>query len=823
MPESKRQLAAIMFTDIVGYTKLMGNDEQKALDLVARGMAFQKELVRQYHGVWIKEIGDGAFARFNSALDAVNCSIEIQRKSRADFEGELRIGIHLGDVTIENNDALGDGVNIASRIESITDPGGIYISESVEKAIRGRIEIQTRFLGNLSLKNVSYEVGTYALQGVGLPVPDLASKEKLSGTFSAEIKRRGVLRAGLTYLIISLLLFVLHNQLDVISDLSNWISAMFVAVLVIGFPLSLWLAWKFERSPEGFVLTTSKESWRNPLKASERKPLTGYLSILGLLIIICFLYLYPQSSSNNFNNSELKDNKSIAFLPLQNISDEENDYLANGVKSEIATYLRNIPDLKVYAGLDVEQLLKNNLTKKEIGSKLGVTSTLEGSIWKEKKRFKLNLVLTDLETDEILWNKSYEKEYDLIMDVVSEVAQDLAQSIKIALDPEQQLKITAKPTASPEAYDLNLRAWQVRARSFYSNNRDSVLLVSNNIGRKALEYDPEYVHAYELIAANEVDMGNIDTAAIIMNKMLEKFPYHSITYKLKGGIDFYLGKYATALTNYRKAIELGSSDPWIFMQVGRILCFVEKNYEEGLPYMIKGAELPPNPGMSAIFAWLPNAFWNIGDYEKSLYWTDRYFNYASNCNALTQLVWNFQIQNQHEKSTQILDSLCSQLNCSYCDMGYIMVNLYSGNIAEAVSIYQQGPDVSWNNYFHRFWSGYLKIKAGEAEEGVEILNNLKSEIEINPRIGMGNIDWTHLLAATYAALGSKEKALELLLNWGEYSLLPGELEFMLSNPMYENLLEEPAYIDLCKRMDQEKAEIRARIADLEARGAFRIN
>ena len=133
-----RQLAAIMFTDIVGYTALMGKDSAKALELVRISKEIQKPLVEKHHGQWLKEMGDGALAKFNTALDAVNCSIEIQEIARGKLDAKLRIGLHLGDITIENNDVYGDGVNVASRLESIADPGGIYISDAIEKAIQGQ-------------------------------------------------------------------------------------------------------------------------------------------------------------------------------------------------------------------------------------------------------------------------------------------------------------------------------------------------------------------------------------------------------------------------------------------------------------------------------------------------------------------------------------------------------------------------------------------------------------------------------------------------------------------------------------------------------------
>ena len=187
MPHATRQLAAIMFTDIVGYTALMGKDTAKALELVRISKEIQKPLVEKHNGKWLKEMGDGAMAQFSTALDAVNCSIEIQEVARAKLDGKLRIGIHSGDITIEDDDVYGDGVNVASRLESIADPGGIYISDSIEKAIRGLGDVQAKYFGEIKLKNVAYGVRTYAVQGVGLPVPEVKDDKELSGHLWAEI------------------------------------------------------------------------------------------------------------------------------------------------------------------------------------------------------------------------------------------------------------------------------------------------------------------------------------------------------------------------------------------------------------------------------------------------------------------------------------------------------------------------------------------------------------------------------------------------------------------------------------------------------------
>jgi class 3 adenylate cyclase/TolB-like protein len=176
-----RKLAAIMFTDIVGYTSLMGRDSEKALELLRRNRDIQVPLIKKHGGKWLKEMGDGTLAQFDSAIDSVLCVEEIQKMARKKLGAKLRIGIHLGDVTIENEDVFGDGVNIAARLQSIADPGGIYISESIFEAIRARKDIHCEILGDIQLKNVDHPVKTYYLRGKGLPTPSMRKKNQLMG------------------------------------------------------------------------------------------------------------------------------------------------------------------------------------------------------------------------------------------------------------------------------------------------------------------------------------------------------------------------------------------------------------------------------------------------------------------------------------------------------------------------------------------------------------------------------------------------------------------------------------------------------------------
>jgi len=158
-----RQLAAIMFTDIVGYTALMGDDEQKAFGLLKTNREIQKPIIEQFNGKWLKEIGDGVMASFNTVSDAVNAAIKIQEDCNAAKKFQLRIGIHQGEVVVEADDVFGDAVNIAARIQSAAKPGAIYISETVQHNVSNKNHIQTKFVKEETLKNVKEPVRMYEI------------------------------------------------------------------------------------------------------------------------------------------------------------------------------------------------------------------------------------------------------------------------------------------------------------------------------------------------------------------------------------------------------------------------------------------------------------------------------------------------------------------------------------------------------------------------------------------------------------------------------------------------------------------------------------
>ncbi len=198
-----RQLAAIMFTDISGYTALMGNDEQKAYDILRKNRALHKPIIEEFNGRWIKELGDGVLASFNTVSDAVNAAFKIQHQCNVAKEFQLSIGIHQGEIMVEDGDIYGDAVNVASRIQTLGVPGSVLFSKKIKDEIHNKTEFQTVSLGSFEFKNVEEPLEVFALSNPGFVVP---RKEQMKGklkTPAAKSKKPIYIIASVAVLLLS--------------------------------------------------------------------------------------------------------------------------------------------------------------------------------------------------------------------------------------------------------------------------------------------------------------------------------------------------------------------------------------------------------------------------------------------------------------------------------------------------------------------------------------------------------------------------------------------------------------------------------------------
>jgi class 3 adenylate cyclase/TolB-like protein/Tfp pilus assembly protein PilF len=185
MDSERRELAAIMFTDIVGYATLVQKDEAKALRLLAEHRKLVRSALAEHGGREVKTIGDGFMIEFAGALQAARCALAIQKASAdrnaslpEDRRVQVRVGLHVGDVVREGGDIVGDGVNIASRIEPMAEPGGICISQQVYDQVRNKLGVEITSMGQKALKHIDAPVTLYSLGTEPAPIRSAAPPPK---------------------------------------------------------------------------------------------------------------------------------------------------------------------------------------------------------------------------------------------------------------------------------------------------------------------------------------------------------------------------------------------------------------------------------------------------------------------------------------------------------------------------------------------------------------------------------------------------------------------------------------------------------------------
>ena len=420
--EPKRKLAAIMFTDMVGYTSLMQDDEPKARELIESQREIITPLVKKHDGEVLQYVGDGTFCTFNSAIEAVNCAIEIQL-ALLTVEGiNLRIGIHVGDVVSKGEEIYGDGVNVASRLEPLAEPGGILISERVYDDIRNQPDMDAEFLGEKSLKNVDRPIKIYCLTGEGLIESNPFEEEQKSDVVSTDIVKEEI-----------------------------------------------------------------------STKPASKKQLPWAVGAAVIAILLVVLWNLPFFSSGDIVLEASGEIRSIAVLPLENLSgDPEKEYFSDGMTEALIADIAKIRSLKVISRTSVMQYKGVRKPLPEIGKELNVDAILEGSVLLIGDEVRITAQLIRAATDEHLWAESYTDKLENVLSLQSRIAKAIAKEIKITLSPDEELKLTSIKKINPEAHEAFLRG-----KHFWNKRTGDDI-------KKALEYFQEAVNIEPLYALAHV-------------------------------------------------------------------------------------------------------------------------------------------------------------------------------------------------------------------------------------------------------------------------------------------------------------------------------
>lgn len=324
-------------------------------------------------------------------------------------------------------------------------------------------------------------------------------------SFLAELKRRNVYKVAVAYGIVAWLLIQIATQVFPFFAIPNWTVRFLVVCLVLGLPIALVLAWMFELTPEGLKRTEDVALHESITRSTGRK--LDFAIIAVLLIVIAFLIISRREAGPPSIPEAAGFDKSIAVLPFQNMSDEqENTFLAEGVQDDILTALTKVADLKVISRISVMGYATNaNRDLREIGRALGVAHVLEGSVRRAGGRVRVTAQLIDTRTNTQSWAERYDRDVTDVFAIQSDIAQQITRELQARLSPLEKSAIEKPPTNDISAFDLYTRARTLRLTASFGPLFKDRLLQAVELLNEAVARDPKFLLAWcELATADDI-------------------------------------------------------------------------------------------------------------------------------------------------------------------------------------------------------------------------------------------------------------------------------------------------------------------------------
>ena len=301
----------------------------------------------------------------------------------------------------------------------------------------------------------------------------------MSGFFE-ELQRRKVYRVAAAYVVAAGFLIQIASAVFPAWEVPNWSLRLVIALLLVGFPIALILAWAYDITAQGIQITPQTGTHR-------RRNLILLIVAAVIVSAAAGFFLLPRAVWH-------KVDKSVAVLPFQNLSsDPENAYFADGIQEEVLTRLAKIADLKVISRASTQQYQSEPGNLAEIAKQLGVANILEGSVQKAGNQVRVNVHLVNVQTGSQLWAETYDRKLSDIFAVETEIAKGIAESLQATLTGREEQALAANPTNNPEAYDAYLRGLAFEARSNYSSD---ALFKAIDFYDLAVRLDPNFALAW---------------------------------------------------------------------------------------------------------------------------------------------------------------------------------------------------------------------------------------------------------------------------------------------------------------------------------------
>lgn len=434
MSES-RKLNTILFADIAGYTALMHSNEDQALSFLETFKNFLENFVPQFNGKIVQYFGDACLLSFDSTTLGVQCAMELQKEFIKE-KLPIRIGMHLGEVVFTETNVFGDGVNIASRIESMGVSGSVLVSQAIRDQLKNKKEFALVSVGKFEFKNVSEPLEVFAVVNDGLVLP---KRGEMKGKFKEKTSPMQLAQNALIYLGVAWVVIELFNLVILKLDLDPLIINILIIFLVFGLFITLSVSYfKGRWNKKAIILNTVII-----LLAIFS---SGIYAMNPLLFNPSSLRIIPVIQDKNL----LQDLSSLAVLPIENnLGDDEHDYLLAGMHDGLITEIGKTGTIKTISRTSMKTFTETTKTIKQIGKELEVEAILESGLYRIGQDYVLRLKIFDTRTEDILWTGEYTTSVPQLPNTLNAITEIVSKTIDKAI----QVVIETHEDLSPESYE----------------------------------------------------------------------------------------------------------------------------------------------------------------------------------------------------------------------------------------------------------------------------------------------------------------------------------------------------------------------------------
>ncbi len=621
----ERKLTTVVAMDVVGYSRLMERDEAGTLDILKSvRSAIIEPAIDRHAGRTVKLMGDGALLEFASVVEALQCAVDIQSEIASRNRGTVparkllfRIGLHLGDVIVEQGDIYGDGVNVAARLESIAPPGGIVLSKQVYDQIGASIAVPLVSIGGQTVKNISRSIEAYR---VDLSAEDGGDSTIRFDDFELdtalyELRKSGE-RVPVEPQVFDLLVFLARNQ-----DRTVTREEIFTAI------------WG-ERIVSDSALSSQIKAARRALGDDGVSQ-----SMIATVHGRGFRFVAPVENAERVTSGRsrappgsdvpraIAERPTVAVLPFDNLSsDPDEAYISDGISEDIITALSKNRWLSVVARNPSFAFRDSPEGVRVIGEKLNAGYIVTGSVRRAGTRFRITIQLVDTATEQCVWSERFDRNMSDIFELQDEISALVAARLEAELGLAEQLKAARRPRKNRGAWDL----YQLGAAEFYRFTPESNLKCQELL-RQSILLDPDFASAHSRLAYAIVlsmvyfdtipDKDLLDEALASARRAIKLDDQDANSYFTAGRVHLARQEYEQAIDALQYALELNPCLAVTYCGLGDSLAY-EGRLDEAIEQFDIAIKLSPHdPFRWAFYSYRALAHIFRGEYEDAAFWS----------------------------------------------------------------------------------------------------------------------------------------------------------------------------------------------------------